>query len=61
MHNALWNPVFFVIDSAEKSEVTLGLNGYIFEFDCLFVHGSILNGAVRRRGRLPREELRSSL
>ena len=42
MHNALWNPVFFVIDIAKQREISLRLNSYVFEFDCLFGHESTL-------------------
>src|SRR6185369_231135 len=42
MHNALWNPVFIVIDIAKQREISLRLNSYVFEFDCLFGHESTL-------------------
>ena len=51
MHNALWDPVLFVIDIAEEREVTLGLNSYVFKFDCSFVHEAILNGRPASRAK----------
>jgi hypothetical protein len=45
MHNALWNPVLSVADIAPEREVSLGLNSYVFKFDCLFVHEATLNGS----------------
>ena len=44
MHNALWNPNLFVLDTAQEREISLGFNGYIVEFHCLFIHMVFRNG-----------------
>ena len=44
MHNAFWNPVLFVIYIAEQRQVSIDLDNYVFDFDCLFAHQATLNG-----------------